>query len=126
MIPTFICAYEAEADIAGFRIVKFSDTTASQKIATAAANTEPHVGVSDGMGASAGGMCDVHRGGLVSVQLGGAVAAGDPLTSDAAGKAIKAVAAVSTTVRVIGYADAPGVADDIIDAFLSPAILHQA
>lgn len=125
MIPTFTRSYEASAAVAGYRIVKFSDAASSSKVAHAAANTDPLMGVSDAMGADIGGMADVHRGGLVSVQLGGAVNAGDPLTSDANGKAIAAAAAVATTVRIIGYADAPGVADDIIDAFLAPGILHQ-
>jgi hypothetical protein len=45
------------------------------------------------MGGSTGGMVDVVRAGLASVRLGGTVAAGDPLTSDANGKAVKAVPA---------------------------------
>lgn len=126
MIPTFIRAYEAAAEIEGRRIVAFSDPASSSKVTTASANTGPFAGVSDAMGAELGGMCDVHRGGLVHVTLGGPVQAGDPLTSDANGKAIKAVAAAGTTVHYIGFADEPGVADDVIDAFAAPGLLHEA
>lgn len=70
------------------------------------------------MGAPAGGMCDVHRLGLVSTLLGGTVQAGDALTSDAQGRAVKA-----TTGPIIGYADAPGVEGDIIDIWLARASL---
>lgn len=126
MIPFFTRAYEADTDIEGYRIVSFSDAASSKKVSHSAAGTDAHIGVSDAMGADAGGMCDVHRGGLVSVQLGGAVNAGDLLTADADGKAVAAAAVASTTIRIIGYADEPGVADDIIDAFLAPGILHEA
>lgn len=126
MIPTFIRAYVAAAAIAGYRIVAFAAPGADSTITTAAANTDALLGVSDAMGADAGGMCDVHRGGLVSVQYGGPVNAGDPLTSDANGKAIVAVPAAGSTLRIIGYADAPGVADDIADVFFAPGLLHPA
>lgn len=124
-VPTFIRSYEASADVAGNRIVKFSDTASSSKVAQGAANTDPLMGVSDRMGASAGDMLDVHRAGLAPVQLGGTVAAGDKLTSDADGKAIKAVAADDTTVTIIGTAEQPGVEDDIIDAWLAAGTLTK-
>lgn len=126
MIPTFTRAYAAGAAIAGYRIVKFSDSAASNTVSQADSNTAPSLGVSDAMGADLGGMCDVHRGGLISVELGGSVNTGDPLTADADGKAIAAVAAAGTTLRIIGFADEPGISGDVIDAFLSPALLHQA
>lgn len=126
MIPTFTRAYEAAAAITGYTIVAFADAANGNTITTAASNTTASLGVADAMGAEIGGMCDVHRDGLASVQLGGPVSAGDPLTSDANGKAVAASAQAGTTVRIIGFADEPGVADDIIDAFLSPGLLHQA
>lgn len=124
MIPTFIRGYEGSADIAPHRIVKFSDVAASQKVAQGAAAADPLIGVSDKMGGVSGGMTDVVRAGLGAVQLGGVVEAGDPLTADADGKAIKCVGAAGETRRIVGYADAPGVADDIIDAWISPGVLQ--
>ncbi len=124
MIPTFTRAYQAAVAIAGFRIVAFADAANNATIAQASTQTGAFLGVSDRQGADAGGMADVHRDGLGSVELGGTVAAGDPLTADADGKAIVAVAAIGTTKRIVGYADEPGVSGDIIDAFISPGVLH--
>lgn len=124
MIPTFIRAYEAAAEIAGHRIVRFDSPATANTVATAINGTAPLVGVSDRVGAVAGGMCDVHRAGLVAVQLGGAVAAGDPLTSTPAGTAIKAVPGSGATLNIIGFADQPGSNGDIIDAFLSPGVIR--
>lgn len=126
MIPAFTRAYEASADIAGLRIVAFSDVGASSKIAQAASSTAPSFGVSDAMGADLGGMCDVHLAGLVSVELGATVTAGAPLMADASGRAITAVGAAATTRRVIGFANEPGVVGDIIDAWLALSLLDRA
>lgn len=126
MIPTFTRAYKAAAAIAGFRIVAFADAANNAAIAQASTETGAFLGVSDRQGADAGGMADVHRDGLASIELGGAVAAGDPLTADVDGKAIVAVAAIGTTKRIVGYADEPGVSGDIIDAFISLGVLHQS
>jgi hypothetical protein len=125
VIPTFIKSYEVSADVEPFRIARFSDAAASQKVAQAAANTDPIIGVFDRMGGKTGRMTDVVRAGLASVRLGGTVQSGDPLTSDANGKAIKAVAAPGQTRRIVGFADQPGVADDIIDAWIAPGLLHE-
>jgi hypothetical protein len=125
VIPTFIKSHEASADIEAFRIARFSDAGASQKVAQGSAATDALIGVFDRMGGATGGMVDVVRAGLASVRLGGTVAAGDPLTSDANGKAVKALAAAGATRRIVGFADQPGVADDIIDAWIAPGLLHE-
>ena len=57
---------------------------------------------------------------LGDVQLGGAVSAGDPRTSDAEGKAIEATVAGQ---RSSGFAAAPGVEDDIIPYLCAPGVL---
>ena len=54
------------------------------------------------------------------VKLGGAVAAGDALTSDANGKAI---ATTTTGNRIIGFAEIPGVLDDVITYLRAPGVL---
>lgn len=126
MIPSFIRAFEASAAITGRRIVVFSDTAASSKIAMAAVATTPAIGVAEAMGADLGGMCDVVMAGLASVELGAGVTAGQPLMADALGRAIPAVAAAATTRRVIGFATEPGVAGDIIDVWLAPSLLDRA
>lgn len=128
MIPTFTRAYEVSAVVRPFRIARFSDVAASQRMAEATANTQPMVGVFDKLAglAAIGQMVDVHRGGLCSVELGATVTAGQPLTSDAQGRAIPAVPAAATQVRVIGFADQPGVVGDVIDVWIEPNLLDRA
>ena len=127
MIASFTRAYEASADVTPYRIARFSDVAATQKVANASANTQPLIGVFDkmaGVGTS-GQMIDVHRSGLCSVELGATVTAGQPLTSDAQGRAIPAVATTATLVRVVGFADQPGVVGDVIDAWIQPGLLDR-
>lgn len=126
MIPAFTKSFEAEADVEGYCLVAFSDVAASSMVSTAAAETDPIIGVADAMGAVAGGQLDVHLAGLASVKLGGTVTAGAPITADEDGFAVAAAAATSTTVRVAGYACEPGVVGDIIDMWLAPSLLHEA
>lgn len=121
-IPTLIRTYPASADIAPRRIVKFSDVSATSKVAQATANTEPLWGISDAMGALSGGSCDVIVDGLAEVQLGGTVTAGAPLTSDANGKAIALAGAAGATRRRIAFAEQPGVDGDIIKVSVSRGV----
>lgn len=121
-IPAFIRAYPAEADIAAYRIVAFSDVSASQMISTAADNLDPICGTTGQLGGSAGDMVDVTKGGIGSVQLGGTVTAGAPLTSDGSGKAI---ATTTGGDRIVGFAEQPGVSGDIIDYYCAPGVLGE-
>lgn len=118
MIPTFIRAYEAAAEVAPNTIIGWAAPATSSSVAPATGGTASLVGVADAMGAVAGGMCDVMRGGLVPVKLGGPVAAGDPITANATAQGIKATAGD----HIIGTADQPGVAGDIIDVFFAPGV----
>lgn len=126
MIPTFVKSYAAAAVILGFRFVKFAAPTADTSVTTSAAATDAIIGVSDAMGAPVGQQCDIHLAGLVSIQLGGPVSAGDPITSDDEGCAVLAEADAGSTVWVAGIAHAPGVAGDIIDAWLAPSLIVSA
>ena len=69
------------------------------------------VGTTDELGKLSNGRVDVCTGGIPEVALGGTVAAGDPLTSDASGKAVKATAAGN---RILGFALVSGASGDII------------
>lgn len=124
MIPTFTRAYEAAAAIVGNLIVTWAAPSTAKTVTTATSATVPLVGVSDAMGAALGGMCDLHRGGLVSVKLGGTVAAGQPVTSNAAGQGIAAAPGAGASMNIIGFADEPGVAGDIIDVFFAPGTIR--
>ena len=64
MTPTLIRAYEASAAIDVFKIVTFSDVSASSKVATASVNTNPVLGVSGSMATAIGDMVDVIQPGM--------------------------------------------------------------
>ena len=126
MIHGFIKSYAAAAAILGNRIVAFAVPAAGTSVQMTTTALEPAIGVSDQMGAADGAQCDIHLSGLASVELGGTVLAGQPLMSDATGRAIAAVGAAASTRRVIGIAHAPGVVGDIIDVWLAPSLLDRA
>lgn len=120
MIRGLVKSYEAIATIAAYTIAAFGDAANSSRITTASAATQPLVGTTGQLGGPAGTMVDIVKDGIPQVRLGGTVGAGDPLTSNAAGAAIKATAAGQ---RIIGFAEQPGVATDIIDYFSAPGVL---
>lgn len=121
-IEGLITNFNAGAEVLPYRIVKFgsSDKTAVQ----AAAATDASIGVADQMGAaSAGDPLDVIRSGIAEVEFGGNVTRGQPLTSDADGKAVAAAPAAGASVRIIGHAEVSGVDGDIGSVHLSPGTL---
>lgn len=112
MNPRLTKSRRAAADIAaGFLILKYATPAVDGTVAVATGPTDALAGVADSLAVTQGQMQDVHVLGFTEVRLGGTVAAGDRLTSDANGKAVKVAAA---TDHSIGFAQAPGVADDII------------
>jgi Uncharacterized conserved protein (DUF2190) len=102
-------SYKAEATVEGFRIVKAGSADLTAIKATGA--TDALLGTSDALDKATGEMVDVSLSPLAEVRLGGTVTRGAPLTSDANGKA---VATSTAGNRIIGYAEASGVADDVI------------
>ena len=103
-----IKSYRADAAVTKHRLVKAG--AADGSIAQAAAATAAIMGVADSLGGTTGQIMDVVVGGYATVEYGGAVTRGAPLTSDASGKAIVATVAGS---RVIGYAVTAGAAGDL-------------
>lgn len=101
--------FEAEGEIGPYVIVTHGTADYAVKAATGA--TVALVGTTDELGKLSNGCVDVCTGGIPEVALGGTVAAGDPLTSDASGKAVKATAAGN---RILGFALVSGASGDII------------
>ena len=101
--------FEAEGEIGPYVIVTHGTAGYAVKAATGA--TVALVGTTDELGKLSNGRVDVCTGGIPEVALGGTVAAGDPLTSDASGKAVKATAAGT---RILGFALVSGASGDII------------
>lgn len=101
--------FEAEGEIGPYVIVTHGTADYAVKAATGA--TVALVGTTDELGKLSNGRVDVCTVGIPEVALGGTVAAGDPLTSDASGKAVKATAAGN---RILGFALVSGASGDII------------
>lgn len=118
MAMTEFRSYKAEAGVEGFRILKFGSANGTAVKASAA--TDKIIGTSDGLDKAAGELVDSAVGDVHEVRLGGTVARGDALTSDANGKAV-----ATTTVghRVIGFAESSGVVDDVIPYLRSLHVL---
>lgn len=123
MIPLLTQSYRTAAAVAGYLIVAHGATARSAVLATSA--TDALIGAVGELGSFDGGMADVVKAGVSSVRLGGSVANGDPLTANAAGKAVKAVKTAGANVRIIGFAESPGEADDVIDYFVAPGFLSN-
>ena len=107
--PGIYKTFEAEGEIGPYVIVTHGTADYAVKAATGA--TVALVGTTDELGKLSNGRVDVCTGGIPEVALGGTVAAGDPLTSDASGKAVKATAAGN---RILGFALVSGASGDII------------
>lgn len=101
-----------------YLIAKFGadDDTLSQ----ATASTEDLVGVFQHKTTVAGEEVRVMLNGITRVVLGGTVARGAKLTSDANGKAVAIGAVAGTNYNSIGVAMASGVANDIIPMLIVP------
>jgi hypothetical protein len=112
--------YIAETAIAVYRIVKFGST--DDYMVQAAGATDGLIGISGGIAAIIAERVDVIKSGIADVEYGGVVTRGDPITSDANGKAVKAVAGQN----IIGFAEASGVSGDIGSCLISPHVLAAA
>lgn len=119
MNALFTKSFAAIGGISAHRIVALG----AGGVQTAAANTDPLLGVTGSLGAEAGQMVDVDLAGFLRVQAGGAISAGDPLTADADGKAVKAEPVAGEIVRTIGYALDDALADDILPFFAAPGLI---
>lgn len=118
MNPTLTKNFTAAAAVARRRIVKFA--AAEGEVEQGAAATDAVFGVSTDVDAALGGRCDVHMAGIVEVEFGGTVAAGDPVTADANGMAVKAAPAAGVNNRIVGWALVPAVVGDIRTVMLAP------
>lgn len=116
--------FTADAAVAINKIVKLvSPGSASYEpgagyveVSAAAGTANIPFGVSANAATAADQAVRVVTGGVALVKLGGTVAPGDPIKSDASGDGVKATSAG----YVIGYALEDGVDDDIIKVWVQP------
>jgi len=115
--------YTAEGVIPSYRFVKFG--AADGGVLVTAAATDKIIGVNDRLAfAAIGDRGDVVRIGIAEVEYGGNVSAGDPLTSDASGRAIVAAPAAGSNVRIAGFAEVAGVLGDIGSYMCAPGVMQ--
>lgn len=115
-------AYLAAAILTSFRIVKHG--AADGEVIMAAAAADKSIGVTTEIASAAGETADIIKTGLANVEYGGAVTRGDPLTSDASGRAVVAAPAAGANVRLIGYAEVSGVLGDIGQVAIFPSVMQ--
>lgn len=105
-------SYTAEGAISANRFVKVG--AADYGVLAAAAATDKIIGISTEIDASTGERTDVVHEGIADLKLGGTVARGDLLTSDASGQGVTAAPAAGSNNRVGAMALVSGVVGDII------------
>jgi hypothetical protein len=114
--------FVAEAAINPYRIVKFGTT--DDFVVQGAAATDALIGVVEGVAPALGERCTVVTHGIAEIKLGGTVARGGPVTSDATGQGVAAAPAAGNNNRIIGFALASGVSGDIVNVLLAPASIQ--
>lgn len=121
--PGFSKTRIAVAAISAYTIVKPSGVNDGEVVPAAAA-TDKILGVAQNLDVAQGQYVDVILDDSANVMLGGTVAEGDPITSDANAKGVKAVPAAGANNRILGYALASGVAGDIIPVYLAQGFMQ--
>ncbi|CCG07794.1 DUF2190 family protein [Pararhodospirillum photometricum] len=116
----FVKSYRAKTAIRPYRIVTYPQAGG---ISEAQGGTASLLGCSIETGADAKGVVDIALSNLAEVRFGGTVAAGEPVTADAEGCAVKAAPASGAQVFVLGFAVEASVSGDIGDVRVSPFIL---
>lgn len=101
----------ASGAITAYRIVK---PDGDGKVAQCSAKADAACGVAGIVGAADKQRIDINYAGLVPVEYGGAVTAGDLLMSDAQGRAVTA----DNTCRVIGVANEDGAGAGVIGSMV--------
>lgn len=122
MNPTFTKNYVAEGAVNPFRIQ--ARGTADGQVVQCAAATGTMFGTTGSLGAADTERVDVHQGGQPDVEYGGNVTRGDPLTSDASGRAVTAAPAAAANVRIIGFAVDDAVLGDVAPYDHAPGFMQ--
>jgi Uncharacterized conserved protein (DUF2190) len=110
-------SYTAEGNIPANRIVKVGANDFG--VLVAAAVSDKSIGISTEVDAVSGERVDVVLSQIADLKLGGTVARGDLLTSDATGQGVTAAPVAGTNNRVVGVALISGVSGDIIPVMIA-------
>jgi hypothetical protein len=118
---TLIRSFTAGGTINPRRLVKFGSN--DREVVQAAAATDLIVGVCVSPEVrSAGDRVDVALGGIADVDMGGTVARGTKVTSDANGKGVAAAPSAGTNNHVVGFAMVTTASGDIAEVVISQSV----
>ena len=118
-----ITAHKPGAAIAAYRLLQ--QGTSDGEVIQAAGTTKTIIGVCTRVEAAATDpTVEAVRGGIPEVEYSGPVTRGDPLTSDANGKAVKAAPGGGAIAHIAGFAEVSGVSGDIGALLFCPSIYH--
>lgn len=120
--PILIKSFPIAAALEGNLIVALSG--ADNEAEGATANTDAIFGVSERMGAAAGGQLDVVLSGTYDVVAGGNVTAGNFITADANSKGIPAAPSAGNVVRYAGIALLDAVDGDLFPILVAPGAIN--
>lgn len=120
--PGLIKTYDASGAIPAYTVVKFTST--DFQVTQAAAVGDPLAGVTTEVAAADQERCDVIHDGIAYVLSGGTIAAGDPLTVNASGQAVKAAPAAGTNNNCFGRARQSAVSGDVFEAIIDFFVLQ--
>ncbi len=110
--------YAVNGQLAAYRLVTL---VGASIVAQAQGHEKALIGVSDELGKQSSGHADIAMSDLPEVEAGGVFAPGDPLTSDADGRAVKAE---SSGACIIGFALASAAtAGEIVPFLFAPGFL---
>ena len=115
--------YQATGAI-GARLIVIANADGTVSVAGAGGAATALYGVNAELDLANGDYGDIVKAGIADVVFGGVVAAGDPITSDANGNAVKAAPAAGTNVRIIGFAEVAAAAGDIAQILIAPGVMQ--
>ena len=115
--------YQATGAI-GARLIVIANADGTVSVAGAGGAATALFGVNAELDLANGDYGDIVKAGIADVVFGGVVAAGDPITSDANGAAVKAAPAAGTNVRIIGFAEVAAAAGDIAQILIAPGVMQ--
>lgn len=119
-----ITPHKPGAAIAKYRFVVHG--TNDYEVIQASGHDTPIIGVSTRKAVAATDpQVDIVRSGVAEIEYGAAVARGDPVTSDAAGKAVKSAPGAGEEEWIGGIAEVSGVSGDIGSVMLAQSQINR-
>lgn len=115
----------AAADLSAKQHLIMAKNSTARQVFLADSDDDVIVGVLQNKPAATGRAATVRVGGIAKVIAGGTVAAGDRVTADSDGKAIKSLYSDQDLVSQLGVCIVGGASGEFIEVLVAPTIAHQ-